>query len=670
MSKKIYTPSTWVSDKVRNRFAALAATLLLAPAAAWAQAPANDDCAGATTLTVGATCTTTAGTSVGATQSRAPIACAGFTSAAANDVWFKFVATNTAHNITVASGIDGVLEGFGGSCTTLTSMGCADDATSNSSETLSMTGLTVGSTYYFRYYGYQISATTPVTGTLTACVTSPAAAPANDNCAGAVSLTPGATCTATAGTVTGATQSQAAIACAGFTSPTALDVWYKFVATGTAHTITFAGGFDGVMEVFSGACGTLSSLACGDASVSAGETLTLNSLTVGNTYFVRYYPYGSTPTTTPNFTVCVRTVPANDASVDAIYTLGKTPVGAPVTVQAVIRNAGSASIPAGLPVSLAVSGATTFSNAQATTAAIPVGGTTMVTFTSFTPAAVGNNTLTVSLLGDDVNTNNTLTYAQVVNSNILSYANATTPDPQLSVGFGATATAAFITRFNNDVPRNLTAVNVGIEGGTNAVGNTVYGVLVSSTGALLARTPNTVLTAADISTRKTFTFATPQLIAAGNFYVGMVQTPAVGARYYPLATLPQSPTMAATFYTISPFNATTGGTLADAAASNLGIFVIEAVADRVTGTSAALNRAISMYPNPSNGLVTLDVRGANAQAGLEVQVLNSLGQVVHKATVRDNFENKLNLSNLAAGVYTLKVKAGDEYMVRQLSLTK
>ncbi|HLK96717.1 MAG TPA: T9SS type A sorting domain-containing protein, partial [Hymenobacter sp.] len=88
------------------------------------------------------------------------------------------------------------------------------------------------------------------------------------------------------------------------------------------------------------------------------------------------------------------------------------------------------------------------------------------------------------------------------------------------------------------------------------------------------------------------------------------------------------------------------------------------------GTSAALDRAISVFPNPSSGLFTLDVRGANAKNGLQVEVINTLGQRVHAATVRDNAASKLDLSTLATGMYTLKVQNGTEFSVRQLSVLK
>ncbi|MBD2769687.1 T9SS type A sorting domain-containing protein [Hymenobacter sp. BT664] len=88
------------------------------------------------------------------------------------------------------------------------------------------------------------------------------------------------------------------------------------------------------------------------------------------------------------------------------------------------------------------------------------------------------------------------------------------------------------------------------------------------------------------------------------------------------------------------------------------------------GTSAALERAVSVYPNPSSGVFSVDVRGANASNGLQVEVTNLLGQRVHTATVRDNMNNKLDLSHLADGVYSLKVQNGNEFSIRQVSVER
>ncbi|MCB2409928.1 T9SS-dependent choice-of-anchor J family protein [Hymenobacter lucidus] len=97
---------------------------------------------------------------------------------------------------------------------------------------------------------------------------------------------------------------------------------------------------------------------------------------------------------------------------------------------------------------------------------------------------------------------------------------------------------------------------------------------------------------------------------------------------------------------------------------------LQVVATAITSTSSALERAISVFPNPSTGIVTVDIQGAKAKGAMQVEVLNSLGQTVHTASVRDNELNKLDLSNLSAGMYVLKVKSGNEFTVRNLSIQK
>src|SRR5262249_7880424 len=141
-------------------------------------APGNDDCATAATLTVGTSCVNTNGDSTSATQSIAPITCAGFTSSSALDVWYKFVATSSAVTITEtgSASLDSILDVRSGACNG-TNIACADATLSGGTETVTATGLTVGSTYYVRVYGWAGSV-----GTFTICATG-VPAPANDTCA-------------------------------------------------------------------------------------------------------------------------------------------------------------------------------------------------------------------------------------------------------------------------------------------------------------------------------------------------------------------------------------------------------------------------------------------------------------------------------------------------------
>lgn len=148
------------------------------------------------------------------------------------------------------------------------------------------------------------------------------AAPANDNCSGAVTLTMGTTCNAVSGTVAQATQSIAAVNCNGFTGNANDDVWYKFVATASAATIdlTCNSSFDGVLDLRSGGCnGT--NIDCGDNYIEGGsETIVATGLTVGSTYYVRVYDYNAGYPSDPTFTVCVYQTPAppaNDECTDA-----------------------------------------------------------------------------------------------------------------------------------------------------------------------------------------------------------------------------------------------------------------------------------------------------------------------------------------------------------------
>ena len=128
----------------------------------------------------------------------------------------------------------------------------------------------------------------------------------NNDCANAISLTPGApgaSCTTLSGTNAGATQSTAPITCASSTSSSALDVWYKFVATATSHTITASSSTDLIVDLRSGACNG-SNIACADAGTSGAETITSSVLTIGDTYLVRVYGWNGA---VGSFTICVTT---------------------------------------------------------------------------------------------------------------------------------------------------------------------------------------------------------------------------------------------------------------------------------------------------------------------------------------------------------------------------
>ncbi|OON68183.1 T9SS type A sorting domain-containing protein [Hymenobacter sp. CRA2] len=531
---------------------------------------------------------------------------------------------------------------------------------------ITLTGLTPGTAYTVNIVANCVGSTTSQLTSVSFLTTL-----ANDDCAGAITLTPSATstcATTTNGTTTGATQSQAPSACSGSTSGAAGDVWYKFTATSTAHIVTASSTtLDGVVQAFSGACGSLTALNCVDATASGAETLALTGLTIGNVYYVRYYGY--TDLTTPvggAFTLCITTLPPNDAAVAAVYTTGKvSPLASPVTVQAVVRNGGSTAI-TNRTVTLNVTGATTFTNQQ-TIASLAPGASTVVTFATYPVTATsGTNAISVTLPADDDAANNTGTYSQAVTPAQLSYYDDASPLNATGVGVSST-TPNGILAVKYSVPQNTRVSEVRLNFPANATTTSTYQVVVlnaTSTGA-----PGTVIYSSPTQNRPTaagiVTVPVPGNVTVnGPFYIGLREVAGnVGIGYQV-----EDPLRSGVFFFQSP----TTGAWADVNTTTLKTrLAIEVGLAVVTATrSAELSNAITLFPNPSNGQVALDVRAAHVQGALQVRVINALGQTVHTAELRNNFENQLNLSHLAAGIYTVKVQAGNEFTVRQLSLTK
>ncbi len=201
--------------------------------------PVNNECAGAATLTsLPNTCTSPSlGHNIGATTSTPPL---GVTSAI-NDVWYKFTASATKHfidvtNLNWAPGIG--YPNITGSATANVNIelgqgGCAGYAAianSGNTSSLESPNLTIGQEYYIRIS--TILSAYSRFADYTICVTH-FVPPANDNVAGAVTITPATgNCFTPTGTISGstngATPSPQATCVSGSDNR---DVWYNFTAT-------------------------------------------------------------------------------------------------------------------------------------------------------------------------------------------------------------------------------------------------------------------------------------------------------------------------------------------------------------------------------------------------------------------------------------------------------
>lgn len=266
-------------------------------------------CATATGLTINGTCWS--GNITDATQDTPNISgCSAGTFR--REGWFTFTVTGGPLNLNITGVSTNTnrnlfLQLFSSSsaCSGLTQISCANNVNNNSAQTETITTNLSNGIYYLKVY--QAGSNNGDINLSSLCIN---IIPLNNECATATSLTvnPTSSClVSTSGTTIGATQS-----IAGCTGTADDDVWYSFTATATMHIVTVTPNTlnDAVLQVYSGSCGSLTSLACIDATLgSAIETTTLTSLTIGTTYFVRVYSFGSSIANRGTFSICISTPP-------------------------------------------------------------------------------------------------------------------------------------------------------------------------------------------------------------------------------------------------------------------------------------------------------------------------------------------------------------------------
>jgi hypothetical protein len=274
---------------------------------------AQASCGAATTLTPSTTCSNPAvqpnlqnAISAGFAGS-----CSGATTTTYS-VWYKFTATATSSTITVGNLGSNLttsttyMEVLTGTCGSQTSIACQTVATSLTLAT------TITSVYYVRVYVTSNPIGNPTSKwNFDICVTNPV----GDECATATTLVSNSGCINTSGNLVGATASSGIpTGCAS--AGTHYDQWFNFVAVKSSETITFKKGSPSnisnpELQLFSGTCGSLTSLQCGTTSIAA------TGLTVGTTYYVRVSQVGgSALTTRGNFDICVTHSSPPPATID------------------------------------------------------------------------------------------------------------------------------------------------------------------------------------------------------------------------------------------------------------------------------------------------------------------------------------------------------------------
>lgn len=265
--------------------------------------PSNDNPCSAIPLTVNASCTYSVYTNAAATAS-AGVPAPGCASYSGGDVWFTAVVPASGLlNVDMNTGVitDSGLAFYTGTCGSLTLLECDDDDSPNGNmSAINSTGLTPGATIFIRVWEYGNNNN----GTFSICANAPAPI-TNDNPCTAQPLPVGSSCSFTAGSTAGATNTAGVPApgCASYSGP---DVWFSVVVPATgAFTVNTNTGTttDSGMAFYVGTCGSLTLLECDDDDSPNGamSMISTGGQAPGTTIYVRMWDYGGG---TGTFSIC------------------------------------------------------------------------------------------------------------------------------------------------------------------------------------------------------------------------------------------------------------------------------------------------------------------------------------------------------------------------------
>lgn len=145
------------------------------------------------------------------------------------------------------------------------------------------------------------------------------AQPANDDCSGATLITTNVECKEVSSSLKDATPSNPPA------SNSDEDIWFTFIAATTQSYITITASdplFKPNYEIYSGSCGSLTSIKKGTNTSSTGIIDVISGLTIGNTYFYRVYNNGGS-ISNYSFQTCVQDF-KNDECTGAINLIPQT----------------------------------------------------------------------------------------------------------------------------------------------------------------------------------------------------------------------------------------------------------------------------------------------------------------------------------------------------------
>lgn len=286
----------------------------------------------------------------------------------------------------------------------------------------------------------------------------------------------------------------------------------------------------------------------------------------------------------------------------------------------------------GNPATLTVNGATNYLwNTSATGAAIVVTPTVTTTYTVLGTSAVTGCTA-VAVVTQSVSS----PVASVVSSNSVLCAGSSAT---LTVNGNSTSYFWNTSATNSVIVVSPTVTTIYTVFGTNAAtGCTITASLTQNVSALPSLTTS--------SSNSLICPGNPVTLTANGATSYLWNTSATGA------AIVVNP-MVTTTYTVTGTNAATGCSNTATLTQNLSL---------CTGIQTNnLNNEITVYPNPTNGLVLIKGTKEND----DIEVMNLLGGLIFKIKAADN-KTEIDLSEQKAGVYFVKLKVDNNTVIKKI----
>ncbi|MCD4793548.1 MAG: T9SS type A sorting domain-containing protein [Bacteroidales bacterium] len=83
-------------------------------------------------------------------------------------------------------------------------------------------------------------------------------------------------------------------------------------------------------------------------------------------------------------------------------------------------------------------------------------------------------------------------------------------------------------------------------------------------------------------------------------------------------------------------------------------------------TNFVFNENITIYPNPSDGIYTVNLNTQNSNLKTKITITDLTGEIVYSENYIDNNEITINISTEKSGIYFLKFISDNKIIIKKI----